>query len=209
MEPKKQEPAAAPDAVDGDLCVTVQVRVADEDEDALHLISEGRKLTKQMVAKRELGAREAEFEIGRVRVTTSRAVDEPEPVPAAPESRIRWGYAERPNPNHWSGAFKSREGAIRDGTAEFNGDAFWIQRGLTPGSGEGMLTAREILSDVHEYVGDTYGEIADGYHQVSDEAEAELDALLTAWGEKYLHPEFWEADGEPEKIEPTTDGASR
>lgn len=66
----------AVDGVPGDLCIRVDIRVADDDSNALALFAEARKFAKKMVKAEQIGTQEEQFEIGAVRVTTSRATDE-------------------------------------------------------------------------------------------------------------------------------------
>jgi len=69
-------PLKAVDGVPGDLCIRVDIRVADDDSNALALLAEARKFVKKMVKTEQIGMQEEQFCVGAIRVTTSRATDE-------------------------------------------------------------------------------------------------------------------------------------
>lgn len=69
-------PLQAVDGVPGDLCIRVDIRVADDDSSALALLAEARKFVKKMVKTEQIGMQEEQFCVGAIRVTTSRATDE-------------------------------------------------------------------------------------------------------------------------------------
>ncbi len=49
---------------------------------------------------------------------------------------------------------------------------------------------------------DAVGEAGDEFPDVSDEARAELEALLSEWASRHVTCDFWSVDGEAEWIKP-------
>lgn len=117
----------------------------------------------------------------------------------------RWGYAGSKDAEAWHGALLTREEAIREGRDYMlecgAGEAgCWIHSGH-------MVSVESVLPDVDallermaEQANEQAGEAADDYPSVTEEAKAELEALLRGWVEKHATPDFWVADGEAEFI---------
>lgn len=127
----------------------------------------------------------------------------------------RWGYASSKDAEAWTGACRTRDEAIKEGSShfsfllEFGGryDGFWIHSGH-------LVTLEMVLPDVDDIIErmgeqayDEAGECAEEYPDVTNEARIELEGLIRGWCEKYATPTFWVADGEAEFI-PAPSGGS-
>lgn len=113
-----------------------------------------------------------------------------------------WGHCRHEHSERYDGAYETRDEAIAEGRAQHGDDAaFWILEGARPDAASFMPDADDIIERMHESASE-HGEAAEEYPDVSDEAKAELDAILTAWARKHAEPRFWIGTGEPEKIEP-------
>jgi hypothetical protein len=69
------------------------------------------------------------------------------------------------------------------------GDTIYFGEQRTPKSV--WIDADEVIERIQEAAYEECGEWAEDYPKVDDQAKAELDALLTAWQEKYCTPSFY------------------
>lgn len=112
-----------------------------------------------------------------------------------------WGYAASSEAETWGGSCATREEAIAEGRGEHDGGVFWICKGERPDPGTYMPSAANIIDIAASNAYELAPTAPEDWPKVSKEAVEELDALLTAWARKHCRVEFWEAAGEPERVE--------
>jgi hypothetical protein len=127
---------------------------------------------------------------------TVRASDTDEPC--------GWAHAAKADSELWLGLCDTREEAILDGydthTDPTLGGSFFVARAHwnTPNDGLGVDSVIDSLLD---YVYDNHGDFA--YEaldvHITEDARAELDALLNGWAQKYLSKRYYGV-GAPEEI---------
>jgi hypothetical protein len=124
---------------------------------------------------------------------------------AADETALVWGWSRYRDGERYQGAYDRREEAIAEGRAH-EGDSvgFWIHKGRRPAPESYVPDPEWVIEHMAEGAGDEGGEAADEFPDVSAEAKAELDALLTAWARKHVKVSFWIGVGDPEYVEPKT-----
>lgn len=113
-----------------------------------------------------------------------------------------WFYACDAQDERWDGPFETREGAIAEGARELHrepGDSFVIDTGTKPDPTTAFDVDR-IIEEASIYADDNWGEVAEDWPDVSDEAKTELTELLNTWAIKHAAPNFWVMDGGPETI---------
>ena len=118
-------------------------------------------------------------------------------------NEIIWCHAEREDEERLQGQCGSREEAIAEGRAEYEGD-FFVFACERPDPADFIDSADEIIESMAE---NAYHEVPDhveDYPDVTDEAREELGQLLQAWARKHCQPNFWVATGNGERIEPET-----
>ena len=128
----------------------------------------------------------------------------PPPAPAV------WGYAVDEHPETWSDHCASREEAIAEGMRELQAqrDAcsdeplteFWIMNGAHPDPAASVPDVEHILDNMNAYALDNWGDVAEDFPAVSDEAQTELANILKTWARKYAQPRCWIAEGTAERI---------
>ena len=118
-----------------------------------------------------------------------------------------WGHASSGCYDEmYSGTFDTREAALDDaiGCGDYGpsgGASFVVVSGTWCDPHDVMPSASDILETAGERAVDNWHEgAAEDFPSVSPEAEAELDALLTAWTTKYLKSDSWMADGASESF---------
>jgi hypothetical protein len=115
-------------------------------------------------------------------------------------SDVRWRWARVSQPETWQGSFATREEAIIE-AASHGYKTFYIASGSCPAGSSYMPDASTVLDMLSEAAYDAVGDVAEDFPTVPDEAEQELNALLTAWGERYLGTcPFWIVEGNPEQV---------
>jgi hypothetical protein len=67
------------------------------------------------------------------------------------------------------------------------------------------LKADRILDWAGEQIYDEIGEVAEDAFSTNGAAEAELDALLSAWASKHITGQYWRCIGKPREIKVTAD----
>jgi len=70
------------------------------------------------------------------------------------------------------------------------GDTVYVGEARHPGASE-LCDADDILEMMGDRAGDIAGEYADDYPDVTNEAKAELDALLASWIARHASPGFY------------------
>jgi hypothetical protein len=130
--------------------------------------------------------------------------------PTLPPGPPVWGYAIDEHPDTWSGECASREEAIAEGTRGLQaqraacGDEplteFWIMSGSHPDPAMSMPDVERILDDMNAYALDNWGDVAEDFPAVSDEAQTELAGLFKTWARKHASPHCWIAQGPAERI---------
>lgn len=113
-----------------------------------------------------------------------------------------WGYSSSPDAEQWSGECETREEAIAEGRAEYEGEEFWIVEGKRLDPARFMPDPDRILDEAGERAFDEVGDIAEDFPETTKEARDELAALLVTWARKHISCEFWQAVGKPERIKP-------
>lgn len=113
-----------------------------------------------------------------------------------------YGIAKSEFAEKFNGSYASREEAIAEGTTDYGGEPFYVLEGEYPTASEMVPDQEWVLERIGDYAVDNYGEVALGFPQVTDEAKAELDAMLKAWADKHIKVEFWTGVRSPELIEP-------
>ncbi len=108
-------------------------------------------------------------------------------------------YAHDRDQEQWNGPFSTRAEAIAAATAE--GHSFFLDTAHQPDALDMVPSADDIIEDIGEYAVDTHGECAEDFPDVSDEAKAELAALLEAWSYKHLRVRFWICNGDVEQVD--------
>lgn len=91
--------------------------------------------------------------------------------------------------------YASRDKAIAGGTAEYNGEAFWIGLVFAPENAENFFDAEDWLENV-ACQDDYSGDHAEGWDMSTKEQRAELEkevrAVMAAWLERHkLRPTFF------------------
>jgi len=114
-----------------------------------------------------------------------------------------WGHAPSANAETFVGNFNTRDDAITSGRKWYMGEAFYIVEGTMPKASCFMPSATDILELVAVAAGDIGGEAAVDYPDISSDSGAffELETFLAEWAEEHIPPDFWVADGVPERIE--------
>ena len=113
-------------------------------------------------------------------------------------SKSKWWH-QKIGDNEWTtNCYASREEAIEAGRSAYPGRPFEVQRGTMPDAASVMLNAADILEQIRDAA--PFG--SDEPYQCSIAAERELTEWLEAWATKNLKVQYYEADGEPEVIEP-------
>ena len=113
-----------------------------------------------------------------------------------------WGHSDDRNTDLWRGACPSREEAILDGTSEYGGEPFWVQRGVPRDPADYVPDVADIIEQMAENAADDVGEPAADWPDVGKEAKAALAALLQTWARKHCPVHFWSASGDPEEVTP-------
>lgn len=113
-----------------------------------------------------------------------------------------WGYSIEEYPEMWTGMLPSREEAIAEALVELNDvPVFYIHSGHRPRPQRYFPDADDVLEIAMQSADDDAGDVAEDFPDVTDEAKAELDKLLSDWVEKRVTCSFWVSDGAPERIE--------
>jgi hypothetical protein len=101
----------------------------------------------------------------------------------------------------WTGDYPSRDACLAGARNEFGDDPFWICSGEQPNARDLIPGAEWVMAELGQNASD-HGQ-PDGVDnpEASEEAEAELDALLKAWADKHVSLNFWVSSGTPERIE--------
>jgi len=91
--------------------------------------------------------------------------------------------------------YASREEAIANGTAEYNGDPFWIGKTFPPENAENFFDAEDWLENVacqEDYSGDHAEDWDMSTKEQRAELEKEVRAVMAAWLERHkLRPTFF------------------
>ena len=117
-----------------------------------------------------------------------------------------WGHAENPDDESFDGAYSSRQEAVDEGRAAYEGGtAFWVLEGERP-------KAKQFLPSMHWFIDQMTEQAFENAGKedwvISEEARAALQIVLESWATTWLDPvPFWTANGEPERIEPEVDGS--
>lgn len=111
-----------------------------------------------------------------------------------------WGYAEHEDAECFVGQHKTREEAIAAGRENYQG-AFWVASGTRQPASSYMPDVDYILEAMGERGADVAGDMAEDFPAITDDAKEELSTLLAAWADKHVTVDFWEGDGNSEKIE--------
>lgn len=118
-----------------------------------------------------------------------------------------WGHAESPGDESFEGAYSSRQEAVDEGRATYEGGStFWVLEGERP-------KAKQFLPSIHWFIDQMTEQAFENAGKedwaISEEARAALQVVLESWATTWLDPvPFWTANGEPERIEPEEDDAS-
>jgi hypothetical protein len=125
------------------------------------------------------------------------------PLMTAQEVGTVWGYGDSDQAERYFGHLATREDAISEGRAHYGvHTGFWVVRGKEHSPSEFTPDADWILDDMSERAGDTVGEVAEDWPDVTPEQKKDLQKLLDDWVNKNLECRFWTTDGDPEYIEP-------
>lgn len=91
------------------------------------------------------------------------------------------------------------EGRLEVGAVYWEADCRRMQAG-------DVFSVDQILENMGDQLYEDVGEVADDYPAASDEAKAELRALLIAWVEKHANPDqYWVVVGKPREKRVTAD----
>lgn len=131
-------------------------------------------------------------------------------IGAALLSQERWGHAEQEEPEHFTGAFLSREEAVDDGYSTYEGP-FYVIKGRAPRAADlvDSCIADDIFERMIDHVSGNFGfEQGEAFASAepTEEAKAELVALVKAWANRHVPIGFWNGTGNPERIENGGDG---
>jgi len=120
---------------------------------------------------------------------------------SAPGTEV-WGYSQERETEGWSGECATREEAIAEGRAEYDGDVFYVIRGTRPKASRFLpaFLCEDIAERMGEAAGEEVGDIVDDWPCTTKEADAALVRLLAAWADEHIPVPFWVADGTPELV---------
>jgi hypothetical protein len=125
---------------------------------------------------------------------------------SCPEPReTQWGWATSDAPERWDGGFATREDVIAEAAGCLGpNEPFWIMNGTSLDAGSFVPSVDWIVEHMNASACDEAGEAAEEWPQceLSNEAEAELKALLEGWARKHAPAKFWAADGTAERVDP-------
>jgi hypothetical protein len=111
-----------------------------------------------------------------------------------------WGYSSSESPDVWDGSCVSREAAIQEGRLDLGEDeAFWIIEGQWLEVGD-FFDADDVIEAAETQVYDNAHEGAE--LDIREGGKDALNALLTAWAEKYAVLRSWTAVGDAQEIAP-------
>ena len=146
-------------------------------------------------------------------ISTEFDTEDPAEAPEDEASPDRWGWALERDAESWHGANSRQQAidsAIEAARAENReeddpaGDVrfVWIQSGIQADVNLCLPSAELLIDNMSDAAADNGcpDEIDDPVI-VDDGGEEALDALLKAWAAKYVKTNWWEAFGEPERIE--------
>jgi len=115
-----------------------------------------------------------------------------------------WCYSNDRNSETWSGHCATREEAIAEGTDDYESESFFVAMSTPPDPR--VIGADCVIDMMAECGAEQWGEAADDWPTVTDEARLELENFLDAWMVKYCTPEFGFIDSDDaEEINPTED----
>jgi len=122
-----------------------------------------------------------------------------ESEPTTPKAM--WGHAPDDHPESgWCGGCDTRDAAIAEGRTEYDGRGFFITSGEAADPAKYLPSLEWILECIADSAGDEVGDLAEDFPDVSEEAKAELDALLNRWAREHIHCAFWVPTGEAEAV---------
>lgn len=114
-----------------------------------------------------------------------------------------WGYSQCDAPEWWDGACPSRDEAIAEGMAEYDGEPFYIVKGAWADPATYALDADDILEHMGERAYDDAGECAEEWPPAVDAAaKEELTAFVAQWTRKHCNARWWTATADAERVEP-------
>jgi len=123
-----------------------------------------------------------------------------------------WCWAKRHDEEEWQGSAASRDDAIAGGSSELvfedNETSFYVAEFCRPKASTFFQSAENIVQTADENSMDHGAPENCDSLEASLEAEAELDAFLTAWADKHVHVSFFLPFGTAERVERTTDASS-
>lgn len=121
-------------------------------------------------------------------------------VEAPEEPVVVWGHSTDPDPEQWTGAFKTRERAIEDGVKTYEGGAFYVVSGRRYSATRYLPTLWRLTNMMATAAGDDNS--AARSWEVSRAAGTALRHTLETWARTHVDPlPFWTPVGEPERIE--------
>jgi hypothetical protein len=107
------------------------------------------------------------------------------------------------NEEEFTGSCATREEAIAEATAEFNGEPFYVSEAESPDPDLYTPNVDNIIEDMRDRALDNGApECAEDWPDVSDEGQKELEELLAAWARKHCQPSWYICFGDTEHIVP-------
>lgn len=106
-----------------------------------------------------------------------------------------WAHAEWEKAERLEGGHDTVEAAIAEGHREYDGAEFWLYECRRPNVLEFVPDATDVTDVMRERAEELLGEAAEEFPDVSEEAEAELKALLDAWAMKHVQMRWWTSEG--------------
>jgi len=120
---------------------------------------------------------------------------------------IVWGHSSYPDEG-FMGAYTTKEAATKNGRELYGDDSFYVQAGYYGDVADvcpGLSNVFDgITEDMAEKAYEQWGDLAEDWPDVSDDARSELlaglEEVTKVWMRKHLKAPGWMAIGEPEKI---------
>lgn len=111
--------------------------------------------------------------------------------PATAQEIERWCYSEHEE-EFWTGDCETREDAIAEGRAEFEGKRFFTGLAIAPDAASYAPSIERVHEEMHESAYEDCGsDTIDGWPRKDAQADAELSGLLATWARKHHTPTWF------------------
>jgi hypothetical protein len=120
--------------------------------------------------------------------------------PAPWAGRVVWAHSDQEYPEVVSGCEDTREGAVAEGRATYDGD-FWVFRCEVPDPAGNLPGVDWIVERMGEDAWERFGEAFKEYPDLVDGAREDLEVFLTAWARRSVKTNKWVVVGDGELVE--------